>query len=128
MKGGRSTSGVTCRSLAILAAMLATLFGALTPYAARAAAPYLADALASAPAHHSAEGNSSEHDAPDHDMTVRCAACLLPPGVGLPPTPPPTPQPILRLTAVVTYPPARTDPPPPARAPPRPPSTAPPIA
>lgn len=120
--------GRRLQSPALVAAILAILLGALVPYAARAAAPWLQNHQTAAVEHHGAASPGPGQPPAHHQFGAVCAACLLPSVNGLPPAPPAAAQVLLRVSFRTAWPPVRTPPPPPPRAAPRPPSTAPPFA
>lgn len=128
MTRSQAESWSTWRSLALLAATFAIVFGSLIPFAAYAAStPGHPLVICSAEGPQTISGGVDGQQKTNKGMGgVKCAACLMAFAADLPT--PPALQPMRGATVrpaslfVTTIP----SPPPPARAPPRPPSTAPP--
>jgi hypothetical protein len=117
------------RSLALVAAMFAIVFGSLIPFAAQAAAqPGQSVIICSAQGPQTVQLGADDMDGPaGQRMAAKCAACVMPLVAALPA---PVVGPVIAhdlSTEAVGHPLVQADAPPPARAPPRPHSTAPPV-
>lgn len=132
MTRSRTDDWSIARSLALLAALFAVVFGSLAPYAAQAAArpgQVLVLCSAEGPQTVALDAHGAPIDGkPQTDGGPKCAACLLavPADLPSPPVLLKGAAPTIRPASVFVAEPAYALPP--ARAPPRPPSTAPPQA